>query len=683
MSKEWSESEIKLLKKEFKKYSNKELQEKFFNDRTITSIKSKARNLKLNRGEKYSIEHFQKIAAKHGGKCLTTKYNGIKSPLELECSEGHKWTTSADGVNQGKWCSKCYHLRSRRSKESLQTEAKTLCNSNNLQFLKLVKRKRYDTFEAKCKNGHVFVTSITNIKQGYGCKKCSFEVVGDKNRKYKIEEIKEAGKKVGLVLLGETYKSVDHQMHWECQSCGSEVQKVIKYVLKGQGCPECSSGKAERFCRSVFQLLFGEKFPKRKPKWLVSREGNRLELDGYCESLGIAFEHQGMQHYEKNYFHSSTDAFEKLLRNDKLKLQLCKKNGVNLVVVPSLHFKLHPNELPLFIYNTLKDKIKLKREEFANAKVDWSLNSSTTSEYNDYIDFLKKKDLMIYDPYYYGSTYYHTHQCLNCFWVWDAKPDKIKNGNTGCPNCAGSRKILFKEVQEECKKYDHKLLSKEYKNSTSKLEWKCKRGHVFSMNWVDIRKGNGCPICAGRVLSLDQFHEEAMKHGGKCHIKKLVNGATKVKWECKKGHFWRQSLSIIRGGRWCPECGGSRRKTILEIKNEAKQRGFRVLSKKYVNARSNLTFECSKKHVYEQTYDTFKQGGGCKKCSMKLAGEKRRLATLNKLRKMAEKLRGECHTKKYDEGEKTLLSFSCKEGHKFKLKAYQFNRGKWCPKCKE
>ena len=59
-----------------------------------------------------------------------------------------------------------------------------------------------------------------------------------------------------------------------------------------RGCPNCSSFRSEKIVRKTFKDLFGEEFPKRRPKVLKG-----LELDGYNKSHKLAFEFNGYQNY--------------------------------------------------------------------------------------------------------------------------------------------------------------------------------------------------------------------------------------------------------------------------------------------------------------------------------------------------------------------------------------------------
>ena len=97
-----------------------------------------------------------------------------------------------------------------------------------------------------------------------------------------------------------------------------------------------SSGEAE--CRRVLQHLFSRPFPSVRPDFLrnpVTRGGNNLELDCYCEELRLAVEYNGQQHYKYvPYFHSSHEAFRNQQYRDEIKRRMCQDNRITLIEVP-------------------------------------------------------------------------------------------------------------------------------------------------------------------------------------------------------------------------------------------------------------------------------------------------------------------------------------------------------------
>ena len=57
-----------------------------------------------------------------------------------------------------------------------------------------------------------------------------------------------------------------------------------------------------------------------------------LQLDGYSKQRNIAFEYQGKQHAEFTpYFHKSTTDFEKQVKRDKFKQNICEQERINLI----------------------------------------------------------------------------------------------------------------------------------------------------------------------------------------------------------------------------------------------------------------------------------------------------------------------------------------------------------------
>ena len=74
----------------------------------------------------------------------------------------------------------------------------------------------------------------------------------------------------------------------------------------------------EERCRSIFEDILGEKFPNVRPSWLLNKEtGYRLELDGYCPKLKLAFKYDGIQHFKyPNPFHRDLNDFNRQRKRD-------------------------------------------------------------------------------------------------------------------------------------------------------------------------------------------------------------------------------------------------------------------------------------------------------------------------------------------------------------------------------
>lgn len=113
------------------------------------------------------------------------------------------------------------------------------------------------------------------------------------------------------------------------------------------------SSKREEACRLIFEEIFGAKFEStRRLSWLTNPEtGHRLELDGYNKDLGIAFEFNGVQHYEyPNHLHRDETEFIAQKRRDIFKHHQCDKNGVYLITIP---YTVKDKDLKAFILDKL------------------------------------------------------------------------------------------------------------------------------------------------------------------------------------------------------------------------------------------------------------------------------------------------------------------------------------------
>ena len=63
-------------------------------------------------------------------------------------------------------------------------------------------------------------------------------------------------------------------------------------------------------------------------------------------------------------------------------------------------------------------------------------------------------------------------------------------------------------------------------------------------------------ICHGNPpLSLEIFQKIAKEKDGKCLSKKYVNSKSKLKFQCSKGHIWEAAGSAVKNNKnWCRKC---------------------------------------------------------------------------------------------------------------------------------
>lgn len=269
---------------------------------------------------KLTIEEMQRIAKSRGGICLSKEYFGIKIRLRWQCSRGHKWEATPDNIKRGKWCPYCagQHQTIKDMQEIAKkhggecTSKEYVDNRTKLQW--------------RCEKGHKWEAVPGHIKEGSWCPYCCGNI------KLTIEDMQRLARYHNGECLSSDYINAMTKLMWRCKE-GHEWEANANNIKNGKWCPYCSQGRSERFCREIFVSLFNTPFPTMKPRWLVNPKTNRrLELDGYCKKIGIAFEYQGKQHYKPIY--SNKKVFENRQQLDELKRIICHNKGIILIEVP-------------------------------------------------------------------------------------------------------------------------------------------------------------------------------------------------------------------------------------------------------------------------------------------------------------------------------------------------------------
>jgi hypothetical protein len=120
---------------------------------------------------------------------------------------------------------------------------------------------------------------------------------------------------------------------------GHKSAKTPRHVMEQRTlCLECSARRSERIVRAYCEAMFGTPFPQSRPAWLINpATGYGLHLDGYSESLQVAFEHDGPQHFGTAFLSMTPDQIQRLQQRDVLKNEMCQAQGVRLIRVPALN----------------------------------------------------------------------------------------------------------------------------------------------------------------------------------------------------------------------------------------------------------------------------------------------------------------------------------------------------------
>jgi hypothetical protein len=549
-----------------------------------TSIKVNGqwcRQCSYNRGNTWSLDDYARYAATRGG-VLLTKGDPKHAPLvtarlEFCCSKSHRWHTVAYRVKSGgSWCPVC--MRHRGSWDAAKFQAYAAERGGELvskhpvgpiQHLHLVR--------FTCAHGHQWNARAGQVMQCQTwCGKC-----GDEAKRKPLDDLHALAAERGgrLVRMG---KNRGHKATFSCAR-GHEFAATPDGVKRGNWCPMCSASRSERIVRAHFEQLFGKPFPRVRPKWLRNTTGVPLELDGFCESLRLAFEHQGGQHY-REVKHFGEGVHRAVKQRDSRKRALCRERGVVVIEIPELMRVLDVPDLRAFILrecDALGITVPKRRRDrpislggvYSTTRDDEALGRLQ--------EIARRRGGQCLAREYVGNATPLPFVCSQGH-RWFVRPQDVLAGSW-CMKCARvaigvKNRLGIEEMRRLASARGGECLSATYTHATSKLRWRCgKCGNKWEATPMSVRRGSWCPPCAYRAgwekrrtsgrpmqrkprLTIQDMQRVATARGGKCLSALYVNPFHKLRWECGVcGHAWEAAPSDVKNkGTWCPKCARQR-----------------------------------------------------------------------------------------------------------------------------
>ncbi|MGL6344526.1 MAG: hypothetical protein ACRC80_35925 [Waterburya sp.] len=325
--------------------------------------------------------------------------------------------------------------------------------------------------EVKCDKKHQYKVSWTNFHQGQRCPYCAGQIVTH-------EMVKKAINKVGYELLSGEYINKKQKLQIECDKNHSYLSSWDNFN-QGSRCPFCSRHKITR--RMVAEAMVAIGYELLSDRYI----NNQTKLKIKCDKSHI--------------YNQTWRDF-----NDGCRCSVCAGKNKE------------------YQYKELQEIL---------ADINYTLLSK------EYIDSKTKLDIKCDRGHEYSAV-----------------SGVIRMG-CRCPQCAG-KIITLEQVKKAAAKVGSKVLSNNYVNCYSKLELECfKEKHKYSTSWDVINMGCGCPFCFGNVLySLGQVQAIVAKSGYEVVSKNYKNSKSKIRLRCDIKHIYTTTINDYGQGRRCTLC---------------------------------------------------------------------------------------------------------------------------------
>jgi hypothetical protein len=181
-----------------------------------------------------------------------------------------------------------------------------------------------------------------------------------------------------------------------------------------------------------------------------------------------------------------------------------------------------------------------------------------------------------------------------------------------------------------------------------------------------------------KKLTLDYIKKNFGEKGYTVLSDKYINSSSPIRYRCPNGHVYQVSWNKWSAGRRCPYCNpkGRVRKVDLEvIRKEMKKEGYTLLSSEYMKSSDKLKYKCPNGHEYSTSWDAWKsKGNRCAICS------KNAKLDIDVVRESIESEGFTLLSDYYDNAHKPL-KIECVSGHSFEMSWAHWSSGNRCAIC--
>ena len=259
---------------------------------------------------------------KEGYTLLTKIYDNNKQKLEYICPMGHRHSVLWNNWNSKKkhrcpYCAGNVKLNI----EFIRAEFK----KEGYELLTEVYEGAFQKLEYICPEGHQHFISWTNWQQGTRCPCFSNKI------KPTIEHIRAKFAEEGYVLLTKIYDNNRQKLEYICPEGHRHSISWSNWNSKEKHrCPYCNNNKVSKWEKEIKKFLIEsniDHMPNDRTQLTNPETDYKLELDIWMPKLNKAIECNGL------YWHEDRQHV------DLIKKQLCKNQGIDLLVITDKEWK--------------------------------------------------------------------------------------------------------------------------------------------------------------------------------------------------------------------------------------------------------------------------------------------------------------------------------------------------------
>lgn len=505
-------------------------------------------------------------------------YKKASSPIECICLNNHHFFVDPTTLKNDPFCPIC----SKRTKISKKWKIKDCeqdflnwLSSNNIKLRPISPYVDDETsMEFKCEScNKKFSATPNQVKSGYKCPVCEKKAVLDSKASFTTWI---SSHRKDLMLLGD-YADSRHKAQFKCNYCGASWETSPLSIYEGSGCKACANSQTsymQQVLFLAFQRRLGKSAVKARDKSAIGRE-----LDIYIPEKKFAIE-VGAWYWHRNR-----------VDKDLLKIDLCKKAGINLVVIYDQYRLDSPPYEGCITYNSDLRYAQSGRElreltselmKLANvdnkpfSDIDWNnIHDTALTQCFRTDDKAFREWLAIHYPSlrmidnYNGANAVSEFQCRNCGVLMEIKPTYLQQEKyrKKCNSCG----VAFTDGNVREAQFESWLASTSsninivtgtYKSVRDLTTFHCNNCNMdFMRTPKTIKQGvlDGiivCPEC--RRISKEQEFISWLKCNtdGICLNSKYTGSRDPAVFLCSKcGYEWTNTPCHLKERNRCPKCG--------------------------------------------------------------------------------------------------------------------------------